>query len=897
MHDTPPPNTPSPTGFNRLFGGIQDSPGCTSCRPNPIQAANRLCQRVLAAVALTAVILAGLVLASFGDPAAGQPSTAAAGKAVIEQAPTGEAVQLTKGETHDDFPAAVATKEGTVWCAYVAYQQGNPVDSHETNAGRFEGLRTRGNGDQIKLMRCLGGKWQPAIDVTGPGNDVWRPTVALDGTGGVWVFWAQQVQSNWDLFGRSVDPQTQTLGPLLRLTSDAEADINVVAVGNAQGKGVWLAWQARRNGNFDVHLARLEERELLEEQRVSNSPANDWNPAIAADAHGAIYVAWDTYDQGNYDVYLRQMTNGRLAAAIPVAASARFEARPSVAFDTAGRIWVAFEDAAPNWGKDFGSRLVGNGTPFYMERNILVRCVTPTGLQAVAEPRAPETFTHYDDTTYKPSMKHRISMPRLACDNSGAVWLAYRRHPLSATAEGERWVGYARRLEGKAWSAEIALPQSDNLIDNRPALLPYSDGGLLAIYSTDGRKAGSQSAKTCRVNAVVLTAAAPANEPVFVGTDARAGGEDVPVHPDETREVGRIRNYTIGAGGKSYHLLRGDFHRHSEMSAHRDWDGPLEEMWRYGLDVAALDWIGPTDHDYALNHEYMWWLTQKQLDLYFSPARFLTMYTYERSLPYPSGHRNVMFAERGIRPLPVMNGKELRFGTPEKGAPDIQNLYRYLKFFGGICSSHTSATSMGTDWRDNDPEVEPVVEIFQGHRQNYEEPKGPLAARDAADSIQGYEPAGFVWQALKRGKRLGFQSSSDHVSTHISYAVVLAEEPTREGLIAAFKKRHCYAANDNIILDVQCAGHIMGDEFNTTQPPRLDVIVQGTAAVHQIDIVRQVGDEMPTYVYNFDPGHAEARFQWTDAAARKGAVSMYYVRIQQVDGRMAWASPMWIHYE
>ena len=47
-------------------------------------------------------------------------------------------------------------------------------------------------------------------------------------------------------------------------------------------------------------------------------------------------------------------------------------------------------------------------------------------------------------------------------------------------------------------------------------------------------------------------------------------------------------------------------------------------------------------------------------------------------------------------------------------------------FSGG---SHTSATGMGTDWRDNDPEVEPVVEIYQGHRQSYEHLGAPAAAQ------------------------------------------------------------------------------------------------------------------------------------------------------------------------
>ena len=38
-----------------------------------------------------------------------------------------------------------------------------------------------------------------------------------------------------------------------------------------------------------------------------------------------------------------------------------------------------------------------------------------------------------------------------------------------------------------------------------------------------------------------------------------------------------------------------------------------------------------------------------------------------------------------------------------------------------IAISHTSGTdSMGTDWRDNDPGIEPVVEIYQGARNSYE---------------------------------------------------------------------------------------------------------------------------------------------------------------------------------
>ena len=76
---------------------------------------------------------------------------------------------------------------------------------------------------------------------------------------------------------------------------------------------------------------------------------------------------------------------------------------------------------------------------------------------------------------------------------------------------------------------------------------------------------------------------------------------------------------------------------------------------------------------------------------------------------------------------------------------------------------------------------------------------------------------------MSKGRRLGFQASSDRVSTHLSYGIVIAEEPTREDIIAAFKKRHSYAAHDNIILDVRSGNHVVGDEFTANTLPRLDL--------------------------------------------------------------------------
>src|SRR5262249_22941548 len=153
---------------------------------------------------------------------------------------------------------------------------------------------------------------------------------------------------------------------------------------------------------------------------------------------------------------------------------------------------------------------------------------------------------------------------------------------------------------------------------------------------------------------------------------------------------------------------------------------------------------------------------------------------------------------------------------------------------------HTSATSMGTDWRDNDPVVEPIVEIYQGDRNSYEAEEAPRAGYDPKGdkkpyNIAGWFPKGFINLALAdKGYKLGFQSSSDHFSTHISYFMILAERHDRDAMVAAIKKRHTYGATDNIILDVRSGSYIQGDEFKSEAAPTFKVHVEGTGNLDKV---------------------------------------------------------------
>ncbi len=845
------------------------------------------------------------------DLSFGQPCSFLDGRVLVERIfPTFQLTRTSPAE--EDFPSAVSDAGGNVWLAFVTYTPGGQPDLNaplREEPKDFLFLVPRGGGDQIWLAKFDGKVWSSPLPVTEAGLDVWKPTVAVDGQGGVWVIWSQNFNGNWDLVARRFDPNENRWEKPKRLTNEAGADINGVAATDAKGK-VWVAWQGWRKDNFDIWLMPLDGKPV----RVSFSPANDWSPSLVVLRDGRLFVAYDTYDKGNYDVWLAEV-QGEKVAHHPVATTRRFEARPHLAVDLQNRVWIAYEEGDVSWGKDFagGGPAVARfnkGAPLYLNRTVRVKCWADGKLQAPLSPLR---------QNFPKQLGRPISHPRLGVDEKGRLWLLFR-HATNLDGSQENWSSYAVVYDGEQWSAPLLIANSVNIMDVRPTLA-LAHSILLAFYASDKRPAGTGSRSDSDLFAVMLslpgkakpvklTVIAPDEEaelPIALPARRRAGqlrrrsllaGQYEPqevVHPDEPRDIARLRQFRLQLGGKTYRLLRGEFHRHTELTAHRDQDGTLEDAWRYALDAAAMDWMGLGDHDNGYHHEYLWWLSQKLTDIFHHPPHFVTVFTYERSVSYPSGHRNVLFAQRGIRPLPRLGGPQqpdLLMGTAEQGSPDVKMLYRYLREFNGICASHTSATNMGTDWRDNDPVAEPVVEIYQGHRQNYEHLGAPRSATHAGESIGGWQPFGFVWNAFAKGYKLGFQCSSDHVSTHISYAIVFTESPTRQDILDAFRKRHSYGATDNILLVVTAGEHLMGDAFTSKEPIRLDIYAVGTASIARVHILKDF-----RYVYTVEPKRREVRFRWQDNAVEKGRESWYYVRVEQEDGQLAWSSPIWVKYE
>src|SRR5262249_13950050 len=293
----------------------------------------------------------------------------------------------------------------------------------------------------------------------------------------------------------------------------------------------------------------------------------------------------------------------------------------------------------------------------------------------------------------------------------------------------------------------VVVPESDGFLDGRPTLLP-GVGGLWMVQSADRRSQPLTGNPRYGITVSALDWVRGLPAPAALTPTPPPGPRDSgPPTSAERADVGRVRGFQVRLGGQVLRPLRGDFHRHTEISFDGGGDGPLVDMFRYAIDAAAQDWICAGDHDYGNGREYSWWQIQKLDDAYHVGTAFVPIFGYERSVAFPDGHRNVMFAQRGIRALPRLAGGPNGRVSPD----DTTMLYRYLRQFHGICARHTSATNQGTDWRDNDPELEPFVEIYQGDRQSYEYEGAPRSPTPGNVAPAGFEPAGFVRNALAKG--------------------------------------------------------------------------------------------------------------------------------------------------
>jgi hypothetical protein len=438
---------------------------------------------------------------------------------------------------------------------------------------------------------------------------------------------------------------------------------------------------------------------------------------------------------------------------------------------------------------------------------------------------------------------------KLAFDGAGRLWVVYRHQyvPWLGVKHlhhlDEGWNLYARYLEGDRWSKlyRFTIGQDDGM--QRLSISPQKDG--IALAWTAGRTDRRESDRPRGVAVATLNVpGGVAARPALVKVQSTGSPRDA---------IERPTTPSATVGGRRYDLYFGDLHRHTDLSlCFVPADGTIDDAYRFAIDAASFDFFGITDHtrDIALGDglSQLWWRCRKQVTRYHLPPRFVPFFSYERSRG-DTDHNVISLRPDMLRPHTYPLPEFWRELDDDTFTIPHQPFNRVL-------------------WETHDNARRPLLEIFQGCRDVVVD----------ADAHAG----------LDRGYLFGFIASSDHLSTHASYACVWAERRERESIFRAMQARRTFGATDRIMLLVRAGDHWMGERFTAKVHPTLTIQAEGTAAIETVDIF--IDGKLH---HTLRPGR-----QLIDLTYRPeslGTANHYiYVRLQQTDGHQAWASPMWV---
>ena len=204
------------------------------------------------------------------------------------------------------------------------------------------------------------------------------------------------------------------------------------------------------------------------------------------------------------------------------------------------------------------------------------------------------------------------------------------------------------------------------------------------------------------------------------------------------------------------------------------------------------------------------------------------------------------------------------------------------------------------------PDLRRVGEIYSSGA----DAPAPQGTSKPAEQPQLFEvPASAPWSfqhAWSMGHRVGVVAGSgNHLGTPglDNYApsvlqsggltVVFAPELTREAVFEALYQRRCYATTGaRLLLDFAASGSPMGSELQKKQGERLafTLSVTGTAPLTSVEVLKYVGGDIVTYKSAPVTGTTAA----LSFAEPVDQGTLYYVRVRQTDGEMAWSSPIWV---
>lgn len=347
-------------------------------------------------------------------------------------------------------------------------------------------------------------------------------------------------------------------------------------------------------------------------------------------------------------------------------------------------------------------------------------------------------------------------------------------------------------------------------------------------------------------------------------------------------------------------LYWGDIHIHSNLTANiRDNDGGASPKvgYQYAKEVSHLDFICISeqtfefDEDRRVNIDQATWKQiGEEADKHYEEGKLVTFPGFE--LHSKRGDTVVLFKE-----------SLARYPYPSKVVKDIPDVWEYYKDKEHLTIPHFHRYCGGRMFKDQQEkqyagfdlsnwelssENESLAEVFSSQWGRFEYGGHPMILKARAN-VKGNTVVDF----LNRGKKWGITASSDGHDGNPGYGgvtAVYAKRHNREEIFKGLSSRKTIAStHPRIAIDYSVNGYKIGEVISGEKTELKTIRIKAVAPkdIKHIEVVKN-GQVLIKEVVNK---------QWIDIELEDSKAleqdTYYYVRLTQIDGHIAWASPIW----
>ncbi|MFQ6092747.1 MAG: FlgD immunoglobulin-like domain containing protein [bacterium] len=336
--------------------------------------------------------------------------------------------------------------------------------------------------------------WSDTLSVSVGSDECRNPVVAVTGDT-IWVAWETDRNGNWDIYARFYTDGS--LSPSLKMTESDSSDLAPVLVAGGSGR-LWFVWESKHSGLWKVYARILGGPTMTEAYPSLADTVGSLNPTAAVDRLNRLWIVWQSpgsMSLDSADVYGKYFDGVEWTGPFNITQHPANDGFPKVAADSAGNVWVVWQSDRTG-GEDILATYFDGSA--WLDPPIHVAS-GPSGdftPQITVDSRGRvwfawmsnfNIFTRYYDGQLSAVFQVTVGYfmhqsPRIVGDGSSNLWVVW-------TKQEDHGNIYARYYDGESWSTyDLAAAFEGD--DRSPALAVDRRDNLWQVWDHDGKILG-----------------------------------------------------------------------------------------------------------------------------------------------------------------------------------------------------------------------------------------------------------------------------------------------------------------------------------------------------------------------------------------------------------------------